>query len=146
MACGRGGARRPVRARAGQAGFSLMEAMAATVIAVVAVLGLAYAFSIGRAFINSFEYRRVADAQAQGCMEWLGTLRVNDPNLTLGTHGPRPFVVNGRTLGTLQWRTSAATDTPVNVTTLLRQLTVTVRWRDGAFTDSVGYTRLVDAP
>src|SRR2546426_12733052 len=36
-------------------GFSLIEAVVATVIAALAVVGLAHTFGLGRAFINRFE-------------------------------------------------------------------------------------------
>ena len=132
--------------RTGEAGFSLMEAIAATIIAVVAVLGLAYSFSIGRGFIDTFEVRRIADAKAQGCMEWLGSLPAADPNLADGAHGPQPFQVDGRTVGALAWSVGPVADAPANVQSLLRDVRVTIAWTYGTFPDSVAYVRTVAAP
>ena len=125
-----------------------MEAIIATVITVIAVLAMAYSFSLGRSFINAFEVRRVADARAQGCMEWLSSLHSNDPNLSAGTHPgvPQPFVVNRVTIGGVRWRVGPTTDVPPTVAGVLRNVTVSVTWSLGGFQDSVVYSRLVAAP
>jgi hypothetical protein len=125
-----------------------MEAIVATVIAVIAVMALAYSFGFGRGFINNFETRRAADAVAQGCMERLGTLQPTAADLTPGGHPPTPpvFAVNGQALGTITWRVGAPSDVPSNVAGVLREVTVTVAWAQGGQRDSVNYTRLVAAP
>ncbi len=132
----------------GESGFSLMEAIVATVIAVLAVVALAYTFGYGRAFINGFEVRRVAEGAAQAYMDSLGTLPVTSTGLTLGAHpaAPDPFVCNGRALGTISWRVSAPSDVPPGVINSLHEVTVTVAWTQGGISDSVAFTRVVAAP
>ena len=49
-----------MRLRGSESGFSLMEAIVATAIAVIAVLGLAYSFGQGRAMIGRYEISRAA--------------------------------------------------------------------------------------
>jgi hypothetical protein len=125
-----------------------MEAIVATVIAVIAVMGLAYAFGLGRSFINAFEVRRVADMKAQGCMEWLGTLPSSSPDLSLSTHPAQPFVFGGRTVGSMVWRVVSPTSAqvPASITGELRVVSVSVSWTLGGMADSVLYTRMVSAP
>ena len=90
----------------------------------------------------------MADARAQGCMEWLSSLPGSDPNLGFGTHPgtPQAFIVNRITIGGVHWRVGPATDVPANAVSLLRDVTVTVDWNLGGFQDSVTYSRLVVAP
>ena len=120
----------------------------ATAIAVIAVIAMAYSFGLGRSFINVFEVRRVADARAQGCMEWLSSLPATDPNLGLGAHppAPQPFIVNRVTIGGVRWMVGPATDVPPVAAALLRDVTVSVNWNVGGFADSVTYSRLVVSP
>jgi Tfp pilus assembly protein PilV len=139
---GGGGSSRP------DAGFSLMEAIVATVIAVIAVMGLAYTFGLGRSFINAFEVRRMADMQAQGCLEWLGSLPGNSSNLAVAPHPAQPFLFSGRPIGSLVWRVAIPTpaEAPAAATSRLRMVSVTVSWTVGGMTDSVMYSRMVGAP
>ena len=144
-------ARRSSTSASAQGGFSLMEAMVATVIAVIAILGLAYSFGMGRAFIDRFEVRRVAQGVAQGYVERLGALPVTDPDLAVGQHpaAPVPIMWNGRQLGTLTWRVATPSDVPtapLNVTSALHEVTVTAAWTQGGMPDSIAFTRLVAAP
>lgn len=129
-----------------------MEAIVATVIAVIAALGLAYTFGIGRSNINRFELARSADAIAQSRMESLNLLLDTSPgsdSLAVGTHPnvPNVFAYHGAPLGVEYWRVDAA---PVAVPSAIRgrmvALTTIVRWTWGGFDDSIAYTRVVDRP
>ena len=151
----RGGSPPRHRSRAGDGdvkGFSLLEAIVATVITVIAALGLAYTFGIGRSNINRFEVARIADAMAQSRIEFLGALALASPtsdSLELGLHPatPSPFLYHGNTVGIEYWRVDAAPTTlPLNIGGSLSRVTAIVSWTMGGLADSVTYTRLVPKP
>ncbi len=124
-----------------------MEAIVATVITVIAILAMAYSFSLGRAFINAFEVRRVAVARTQGVMEVLGSLPATSDSLSIGTHvSATPFAVPGVRNGMLRWSVTAATDVPASALGSLRQVAVTTAWTFSSWRDSVSYSRVVTAP
>jgi type II secretory pathway pseudopilin PulG len=138
--------------RHGAGGFSLIEAIVATVIAVIAVLGLAYTFGIGRATIGRYEAARAADAQAQGSMEALGLLAETSPtsdSLEVGfvLSPPDTFSFHGAPIGRAYWRVTAAPATvPNSVQGKLKAVTVVVAWAQSGLPDSVSYTRLFSIP
>ncbi len=129
-------------------GFSLMEAIVATVIAVLAAIGLAYTFGIGRGNINRFEAARLADARAQGRMEFLNVLMESQPaseSLLVGVHPatPVPFYYHGLQVGTEYWRVDAAPDSvPAAVRGQMSLLTVEVAWSLGGLRDTARYSRV----
>jgi type II secretory pathway pseudopilin PulG len=142
-------------ARAGEGGFSLVEVIVATVIATIAVVGLAYTFGMGRGFINSFQVGRAALATAQGRLETIAATPANDPLVTMlpATH-QTPFIVGGRTMGTerwiLGWKDDPADGTAGSVpadldTSDLRIAVVTVSFQQGTLRDSVQLTQLLPA-
>jgi prepilin-type N-terminal cleavage/methylation domain-containing protein len=51
------------------AGFSLVEMMAAMVISVIAIMGIAHTFSLGTGFIDRYATARAALARANGHLE-----------------------------------------------------------------------------
>lgn len=129
-------AERACRARPGpERGFSLIEAIAATVIATIAVMGLAYSFGNARGLVNRYETARVALAAAQRRMESLAVLRAGDPLLT-GTH--TEDVTTGAVVVHVSW---TATPYPDPLGPGLKQVAVAVTW-DGAAADSIRLTRL----
>ena len=65
-----------------------MEVVVATVVAVVAVLALAYTFGTGRGLVNRYEAARVALAAAQRRMESLSAGPVTSAELQMGPHPP----------------------------------------------------------
>lgn len=120
-------------------GFSLMEAILGAVIAIIAVIGLAYSLSVGRGSIDRFTLARAADARAEALMDSLTLLPPNDPAFGLG--GPYPFVVAGVTVGDERWATDAP-DAGTPGGAALRKVTVTVGWLWATQRDSVQYVRL----
>jgi hypothetical protein len=134
-------ARRVVR---DEQGFSLMEAIVATVIATIAIVGFAYSIGMGRGFINGYEAARAADALAAACMDSLST---TGADLSVG--GPRPItplplVYNAQTIGGASWRvTQPAAGVPGR--SAMVQATVTVAWALGGHADSVQYSRYFPA-
>ena len=144
-----------VEDRQTEQGFSLMEVIVATVIATIAVVGLAYTFGMGRGFINRFEVGRAALAAAQGRLELIASLPAGDPLVSLlpATH-QADFIVGGRVMGTERWTLgwtddpadgTASTTPPDQDTSDLRVAVVTVAFQQGSVQDSVQLTRLLPA-
>ena len=133
-------------------GFSLIEILAALVITVVAILGLAYSFSTGRTLIDRYAIARAALAEAQGRMERLSVLGTTNPDLSMGSHSV-VFSINGSPVGTDRWEVVPVDDpidglqangndpNPID----LKRVTVTVTFGSGAFSDSLRLTRLFPA-
>jgi hypothetical protein len=122
-----------------------MEAIIATVIAVIAVLGLAHTFGLGRGFAVRFEVARMALGIAQSRMEALTVLPSTDPSLAIGTHPATPldFTYRGVPIGTETWRVEWYDDPASSaLTTDLKRVTVLISWQRGADTDSVQLVRL----
>jgi len=122
-----------------------MEAVVATVVSVIAVLGLAHTFGIGRGFIERFSIGRNALGVAQARMEALCVLPASTaPELATGVHAAIPFLHLGQPLGTEQWRVQWFDDPATSATSLdLKQITVVVTWKQGIDQDSLKLTRLV---
>jgi hypothetical protein len=139
---------RDSRARFGESGFSLMEAIVATVISVIAALGLAYSFGIGRGNVTRFEAARMADARAMGRMEQLSMLMRHDPGageLQAGVHPDTllPFEFHGSVLGHEYWRVdSTPAAAPASIRSRMALLTVEVAWVQAGVADTARYTRL----
>src|SRR5437762_12387732 len=82
-------------------GFSLMEALTGATITVIAVLGLAYSFGVGRGLVNRYEVARAALGEAQSELEALHLLPMGDPAMAIGyASPPTPFRYEGITFGT----------------------------------------------
>lgn len=135
-------------------GFSLIEVMVATIIAVIAVLGLAHTFGMGRALINRYEVARDAMGAAQRELEVLGAVSLSSDSLDADAAQPvcGPFSVslNDRQNGTVEWRSDwvddPAYDAPgVDSDKDYRRVTMVVRWT-GATADSVVLSRFFMAP
>jgi len=124
-------------------GFSLMEALTGATISVIAVLGLAYSFGVGRGLVNRYEVARAALGEAQSQLESLRLLRPGDPTLAFGyVSPPTPFRYEGATLGNSNWRVLAYDEPSLPGTRNLKRVVVTVRWQQDARTDSVSLERL----
>lgn len=126
-------------------GFSLVEAVTATVIAVLAVLGLAYTFSVGRSQVDRYEVARAALGAAENRMERLLLLADRTPtadSVTVGYSSPSfPFSYAGAPMGTLWWHVDAYDDPNVPGNPDLRRLVVCVRW-NSSVPDSVQIDQL----
>ena len=126
-----------------ESGFSLMEAAVAIVISVIAILGLAHSFGMGRGFIERFAMGRAAIGVIEGRMEALSVLPASSPELIVGTHPEIPFDYKGVHVGTEQWRVEWFDDPATTRTSAdLRRVTVVVTWGRGADRDSLRLTRL----
>lgn len=128
----------PVR----EAGFSLVEAIVATVIATIAVVGLAHTFGLGRSFINRFETARAALGVAQQRLEVLQAGSDPSSNLASGTLHFGPFNHGGHQIGTEEWVVSWYDDPATPDSTDLKRVTVRVFWSQGTISDTVALTRL----
>ena len=120
-----------------------MEALTSATISVIAVLGLAYSFGVGRALVNHYEIARAALGEAQSQLEALTLLPSSDAALALGYVGPQtPFRYEGATFGNENWRVVAYDEPNLPGTANFRRVIMTVRWRQGTRTDSVSLERL----
>ena len=133
-------------------GFSLVEVLVAGVVAVVAVMGLAYSFSTGRGLIDRYAAARDALAAAEQRMDRLSVLGLKspgDPDLMPGLHGPFPRPLDGNSTGTEEW-TVTWVDDPADGTggadsnpNDYKQVTVDVRWMSGHLQDHVELSRII---
>jgi prepilin-type N-terminal cleavage/methylation domain-containing protein len=132
-------------------GFSLMEVIVATVIATVAVLGLAHSFGTGRALIDRYERARVATALVQGRLESLASLATrnpSDPALSVGTHGPALVSVGADGVGLESWSV-VWVDDPLDGlggADDYERVTVSITWNWGTVADTVQLTRILRTP
>lgn len=149
--------RRPRRERAlprslcpfhGERGVGLMEVIVATVVAVIAILALAYTFGTGRGLVNRYETARVALAAAQSRMERLSAGPVTSADLQLGPHpatGTLPVWLDGVDVAVESW-TVAPYDDPADGTATgdvdLKRVTATVAWGRQGPNERVTLTRL----
>jgi hypothetical protein len=128
-----------------QRGIGLMEVVVATIIAVIAVVALAYSFGVGRGLVSRFGIARVALAAAQGRMERLSTLPATSDSLQIGQYGTFPVWVDGRAVAQESWKVDSYTDKASGHpqgTADLRSVTVTVAWGSGGPNEKVTLTRL----
>lgn len=120
-----------------------MEALTAATVAVIAVMGLAYSFGVGRALVNRYEIARAALAEAQNQLESLTQVPVGDPALAVGySSPPTPFRYEGHELGSENWTVSAYDEPNLPGTVNMKRVRVIVRWRQSARTDSLVLERL----
>lgn len=125
-----------------------MEVVVATVVAVVAVLALAYTFGTGRGLVNRYEAGRLALAAAQRRMELLSAGPVASAELQMGSHPPAgtyPVPVNGVEVAAESWTVEPYDDpadglAPGDVD--MKRVTVRVSWGGGGANESVTLTRL----
>lgn len=142
---------RPGGALSGPRGFSLIEVMVATIIAVIAVLGLAHTFATGRALINRYEVARDAMGAAQRELEVLGTVSLTSDSLNADAPQPvgGPFAVSLSEWqnGTVEWRSDWVDDPADDGGGAdpephdYRRVTMVVRWTN-AISDSVVLSRI----
>ncbi len=122
-----------------------MEVVVATVIAIIAVVALAYSFGAGRGLVNQYEAARVALAAAQRRMETLSAGTATAPDLTYGLHGPLDVQVDGRTVARESWLVEAYDDPADGIHAGdidLKKVTVTVSWGRLTPGETTSLTRL----
>jgi hypothetical protein len=145
--------RSSARVPCGERGIGLMEIIVATLIATVAVLGLAYTIGSGRGLVNRYEIARGGLAEAQRRLEMLTALSsTNAPELTIpaglpGVSFTEPFVWRGATVGVTAWDVDWITDVMDSIPNnhSLRKVTVRVTWATGADSDAVTLQRYFPA-
>lgn len=125
-----------------EAGVSLVEVVAATVIAAVAVAGLAHSFGVGRAQIERFAVARAGLAAAEQRMEALSLCNMSHPHMTLGQHDTT-FVMDGQIIGDTRWWVSSVPKAWASHNDQLIRVDVEVTWNQG-YDDTVRLTRLFD--
>jgi type II secretory pathway pseudopilin PulG len=131
------------------AGFSLIEVMVAGVVAVIAVLGLAYSFSTGRGMIDRYATARDALEAAQSKLDFLAMEAVKDPataDLNVGNHGPYPRALNGNLTGRVSWSVVWVDDLvdnfpPDQDPNDYKRAVVTVSWKQGSLPEQVSISR-----
>jgi type II secretory pathway pseudopilin PulG len=125
-----------------------VEVVVATVVAVIAILALAYTFGTGRGLVNRYETARVALAAAQRRMEALSAGPATAADLQFGAHpssGTHPVQLDGTTVAAETW-TVAAYDDPADGIAAgdvdLKRVTVTVAWGGQGPSERIVLTRL----
>ena len=137
--------------RPAEAGFTLVEAIVATVIAVIAVVALAFSFGAGRGMVDRYAEARSALAVAEQRMERLSVLGLKDPtnpDLNPGPHGPYPLPLNGNATGFEQWTVTWIDDPADNGggdvnPNDYKKVVVGVHWTSGSVQDSLQLTRII---
>jgi prepilin-type N-terminal cleavage/methylation domain-containing protein len=130
-----------------ESGFSLIEVIVATVIAVIAILGLAHSFGIGRAFINRFEAERSALALAQARMEVLTKLPLTAAELGEGSHSAAPPEILPGLVGSDAWVVDRVDDPADGLGASdsdpfdYKRVTVTIAWTQGGIPEVVQLSR-----
>lgn len=130
-----------------------MEVIVATIIAVIAIVALAYSFGAGRGLVDRFEIARVALAAAQRRMETLSAGPLAASDLQIGAHpGSGAWLdvqVDGRTVARESW-TVEPFDDPSNGLHAgaadLRRVTVHVAWGQAGPNETIALTRLFPLP
>ena len=126
-----------------QRGFSLMEALTAATISVIAVLGLAYSFGVGRGLVNRYELARAALAEAQNQLEALTQVAPGDPVLAVGYVAPlTPFIYEGVQRGSHNWSVVSYDEPNLPGVVNLKRVRMTVRWQQDSRLDSLTLERL----
>lgn len=124
-----------------EAGFSLMEAIVAMIISVIAIVGLAHSFGMGRGFIERFAIGRTALGAVRGKMEFL-SLSANSDSIALGSFFVQPFNYRNAEVGTIEWRVEPYDDPQVSGTVNLNRVVVVARWGRSSESDSLRLSRL----
>lgn len=123
----------------------------ATLVATIAVIGLAYTFSLGRGFVDRYGVARAAFGVAKARLESCGAVNPLSPDLVI-TPPPHtaPFVLDGRVIGQESWTVDWVDDPADGLVGAgdpngndLKLVTVTVSYQQGALTDSVRLSRML---
>lgn len=119
-----------------------MEALAGAAISVIAVMGLAYSFGVGRGMVEGYEVARAALATGESQMEALKLYPDGDPALAMGYVSPAtPFLYEGTQRGDLYWRV-VPFSIGVPGALPMRNVMLAIRWKRDARMDSLVIQRL----
>ena len=140
-----------VAPRLDERGFTLIEVITAGVIAVIAVVGLAYTFSAGRGMVDRYASAREALAIAEQRMERLSMLGLRSPGdaeLAPGTHGPFSRSLQGNGSGMEEWTVTWVNDPADNGggdpnPNDYKNIVVRVYWTSGTVQDTVQISRIL---
>jgi hypothetical protein len=116
-----------------------MEAIVATVISIIAILGLAHTFGMGRGFIERFGIARTALSLVRAKME---SFTVSRDSIALGSFYVQPFNYRGNEVGTIEWRVDPYDDVQISGPYNLRNVVITARWGPPTQRDSLVISRL----
>jgi len=120
-----------------------VEALTAATISVIAVLGLAHSFGMGRALVDRYEIARAALSEAQSQLEAMTLMPTSDPTLAVGYVSPlTPFQYQGSAIGTEYWRVVGYDEPHMTGANNLRRVIMTVRWTQADRIDSLSLERL----
>jgi type II secretory pathway pseudopilin PulG len=126
---------------AADGGFTLTEVLVALIITVLAVMGLAHSFGIGRGMIDRYATARSAMGAAQSRMELLRRKSLIDlatPDLDPAvTHPVTALMLDGRIPGQETWTVEWLHDPQGVGSQDYKRVHVTVSWTQGAMPDSV---------
>jgi len=121
--------------------------MAGTIVATLAVLGLAYSFGVGRGLIDRYQVARSAMGRAQLVVDSL----VTQAPASL-VDGNQPFWVEDLQAGTTRWTVSWVDDPVDRLASSspsdpnpndMKRITVEVIWSLGGSTDTLRMSRMV---
>lgn len=128
-------------------GIGIFEVMAATIVATLAVLGLAYSFGVGRGLIDRYQVARRAMGRAQLVVDSL----ITRPAASLAD-GNEPFWIEGLQAGTTRWTVVWVDDPADRLASSspadpdpddLRRIAVEVTWHLGGANDTLRMSRLL---
>ncbi len=124
----------------------MFEVIAGTLIATLAVLGLAYSFGVGRGLIDRYDLARRAMGRARLLVDSLTTVTPSSLQ-----DGNQPFWVDGVQAGTAYW-TITNVDDPVDQSSPIdptpvdeKRILVRLGWGAAGSMDTLALTRLVVA-
>jgi type II secretory pathway pseudopilin PulG len=127
--------------RQGGLGFTLTEVLVALLITVLAVMGLAHTFGIGRGLIDRYATARAAMGVAQSRMEVLrmeSLKSLANPDLDPAvTHPVTAVVLDGRVSGQETWTVEWVDDPAIAGSQDYKRVRVTVSWTQAGIADSV---------
>ena len=139
--------RRHWNSHSNERGIGLFEVMAGTIVATLAVLGLAYSFGVGRGLIDRYQVARMAMARAQLAVDSLSTI-----SGAALVNGSEPFwgpnFQAGTTAWTVTWiddpadRLASSSPSDANPNDLKR-ISVEVEWNLGGSRDTLRMSRTV---
>lgn len=131
----------------GQRGFSMIEAVVGAAMAVLAVVALAYSFSVGRGMMDRYEVARAALGAAQRRMEILTTRP--GASLIPGADSTLAFRYKGTSIGTEHWtvqwvdaRVDCLGGADLDGPNDLKRVRVSVRWGSGYESDTLRLERV----